>query len=45
MSTIWPYRCTGRIALVRGVIKRSSRVTSMLNVRGSTSANTGVAPV
>ncbi len=38
MSTI-------RIAFVRGVIAASTAAGSMLNVSGSTSAKTGVAPV
>ncbi len=33
------------MALVRGVIAASSRAGSIVNVRGSMSTNTGVAPV
>ncbi len=45
MSAGCPYRCTGTIAFVRGVIAASSCDESMVNVRGSMSTNTGVAPV
>ena len=31
MSASWPYRCTGRIALVRGVIAASSCAGSIVN--------------
>ncbi len=44
MSAGWPYRCTGTIAFVFGVIFSSMRVTSMLLVRGSMSTNTTRAP-
>src|SRR5574341_879077 len=40
-----PAKCTGRIAFVRGVIARSIRAGSMLNVSRSTSTKTGRAPV
>ena len=39
-----PNRCTGTIALVRDVIFDSEDAGSRLNVEGSMSANTGVAP-
>ena len=44
MYAIWPKRCTGMIARVRGVMARSSAAGSMLNVSGSMSTNTGVPP-
>ena len=44
MSATWPYRLTGMMALVRGVIAASMRDASMLQVSASTSTNTGVAP-
>ena len=44
MSAACPYRCTGRMARVRGVMAASRRAGSMVQVRGSTSTNTGVAP-
>ena len=44
MSATWPYRLTGMMALVRGVIAASISAASMLQVSGSTSTNTGVAP-
>ena len=44
MSAVWPYSETGMIALVRGVIAASISSGSMLQVSGSTSTNTGVAP-
>jgi len=45
MSAICPNRCTGMIALVRGVMAASIFVASMLNVSGSMSTNTGLAHV
>ena len=39
-----PKRCTGIIALVRGVIAAIAAVVSMLNVSGSLSTSTGLAP-
>ena len=39
-----PKRCTGTIALVRGVIRVATSSGSRLSVTGSMSANTGVAP-
>jgi hypothetical protein len=36
--------CTGRIAFVAGVIAASTAAGSRLSVRGSMSANTGLAP-
>ncbi len=44
MSAHWPYRCTGTIALVFGVMAASILVGSMQLVRGSESTNTAVAP-
>ena len=44
MSAAWPYRCTGTIALVRGVIARRTASTSRLQLTGSMSTSTGVAP-
>jgi hypothetical protein len=44
ISADWPKRCTGMIALVRGVIAAIAARVSMLNVPGSTSTSTGVAP-
>ena len=44
MSQGAPAKCTGRIALVRGVIARSIASGSMLSVARSTSAKTGCAP-
>ena len=44
MSAGRPSWWTGMIALVRGVMARSAASGSRLNVRGSTSAKTGVAP-
>src|ERR1044072_2638835 len=38
----WPYRCTGIIAFVLGVMAFSIAAGSMQNVLGSTSTNTGV---
>ena len=45
MSAGWPYRCTGMIARVRGVIARSTASAVMLCVAGSGSTGTGAAPV
>src|SRR5579871_939788 len=45
MSAGWPYKCTGKMALVRGVSASSTRATSMLHVRESMSTKTGRAPV
>ena len=45
MSQSLPAKCTGRIALVRGVSAASTRAGSRQRVRGSQSASTGVAPV
>ena len=45
MSAAWPYRCTGRMAAVRGVIAASIAAGSIVSLRGSMSANTGRAPV
>jgi hypothetical protein len=39
-----PYRCVGTTARVAGVIARSSAAGSMVNVAGSTSANTTFRP-
>ena len=39
-----PNRCTGMIAFVRSVIRRSTSAGSRLSVAGSISAKTGVAP-
>ena len=44
MSQHWPNRWTGMTALVRGVTFASIWLGSMLNVSGSMSAKTGVAP-
>ena len=44
MSAHWPYRLTGMMARVRGVMRASISVESMLQVSGSMSANTGVPP-
>ena len=44
MSAHNPYRWTGRIARVRGVMARAIASGSALNVTGSISTNTGVAP-
>src|SRR4051812_33013922 len=43
-SAACPYRWTGRMALVRGVILASTWAGSMVYVAGSTSTYTGVAP-
>ena len=40
----WPYRCTGMIATVRGVIAAATASGSRQNVPASMSAKTGVAP-
>ena len=45
MSAGCPYRCTGRIAFVRGVTAASICRGSIVNVRGSMSTKTGCAPV
>ena len=44
MSAACPYRCTGMIAFVRGVIAFVTSQGSMLPVLSSQSAKTGVAP-
>src|SRR6266571_2520096 len=44
IAAIWPYRCTGTMARVRGVMARPTAAGSMLKVSGSTSTNTGVPP-
>ena len=44
MSATWPYRLTGMIARVFGVIAASIRRGSMLQVSGSMSTKTGRAP-
>src|SRR5690606_56578 len=44
MSPTWPYSDTGMMALVRGVILASISDVSILQVSGSTSTNTGLAP-
>ncbi len=44
MSAGWPWACTAMIAWVRSVISASTSVLSRVNVRGSTSQNTGSAP-
>ena len=44
MSALRPNRCTGMIALVRGVMARASAAGSRLNVAGSMSTRTGRAP-
>ena len=44
MSAVWPYRWTGMMALVRGVIAASIFAGSMVNVRGSMSTRTAFAP-
>ncbi len=44
MSAGWPYSETGMMARVRDVIAASIREASMLQVSGSMSTNTGVAP-
>ena len=45
MSAGCPYRCTGMIAAVRGVIAASVAAGSIVRRSGSMSANTGLAPV
>jgi hypothetical protein len=42
MSATWPYRLTGMMAFVRGVIAASISAASMLQVSGSMSTNTGL---
>ena len=44
MSAIWPNRWTGMMALVRDVTACSIRFGSILNVTGSMSTKTGLAP-
>ena len=44
MSAACPYRCTGRIARVRGPIARATCSGSIVSRDGSMSANTGRAP-
>ena len=44
MSAHSPYRCTGITALVRGVIAARTEAASTIDVTGSTSTKTGVAP-
>jgi hypothetical protein len=44
MSATWPYRLTGMMARVRGVIFASISPASMLQVSGSMSTNTGLPP-
>ena len=44
MSATWPYRPTGMMAIVRGVILASIRRASMLQVSGSMSTYTGTPP-
>ena len=44
MSAHWPYRCTGMMALVLGVMAASIFFGSMQRVLGSQSTNTTVAP-
>ncbi len=44
MAAICPYKWTGTIARVRGVIARCTASGSMLNVPGSMSTKTGVPP-
>ena len=44
MSHGRPAKCTGRIARVRGVMLRRTASGSRFQLRGSTSASTGVAP-
>ena len=45
MSTGWPKRCTGMIALVRGVISASTRSRSRFQVSASESTGTGTRAV
>jgi hypothetical protein len=45
MSAGCPYRCTGTIALVRGVIAAARPSGLRVSESGSTSTSTGVAPV
>ncbi len=42
MSATWPYRLTGMMARVRGVMAASISAASMLQVSGSMSTNTGL---
>lgn len=44
MLATWPYRLTGMMARVRGVMAASIRPASMLAVSGSMSTNTGTPP-
>lgn len=44
MSAGWPYRCTGMMPTVRGVIAASIAAGSIVNVASSVSQNTTVAP-
>ena len=44
MSAGCPYRCTGMIAAVRGVIAAAVAAGSIVRRSASMSANTGVAP-
>ena len=44
MSAHWPYRLTGMMARVRGVMAASMRAASIRPVSGSTSTNTGRPP-
>ena len=44
MSATWPYRLTGMMARVRGVMRASTKEASRLQVPGSTSTNTGLPP-
>ena len=43
-AATWPNRSTGTMALVFDVIAAAAAAGLMLNVRGSMSTNTGVAP-
>ena len=45
MSAAWPNKCTGMIALVLPVMRRSASAGSMLKSASSESTKTGVAPV
>ena len=44
ISASWPKRCTGTMALVRGVMAASTSFPVVLKVAGSRSTKTGVAP-
>ena len=44
MFAIWPKRCTGTMARVRGVIAASTVSGSILKVSASISTKTGVPP-